>query len=110
MRQRLNNLLRILGLADRRDSYCKTLTSGQLKRVSVGMGMISSPKVLFLDEPTTGLDSSAAYSIVKHIAELSTITKVVVILTIHQPAQTVSSSTVCNQPAQSNDHDHHVGV
>lgn len=89
MYSRLKNLLRILGLADRSKTLCKNLTGGQLKRVSVGMGMISSPNILFLDEPTTGLDSSAAYSIVKYVTELSKITKVVVILTIHQPAQTV---------------------
>lgn len=67
----------------------KALTGGELKRVSVGMGMISSPHVLFLDEPTTGLDSSAAYSLVKFLSELSAATNVVIIMTIHQPAQIV---------------------
>ena len=89
MMQRLGLLLRILGLADTAHTSCRELTSGQLKRVSVGMGMISNPNVLFLDEPTTGLDSSAAYSIVKYLSELSYSTNVVVIMTIHQPAQIV---------------------
>jgi ABC-type multidrug transport system ATPase subunit len=89
MRRRLGHLLTILGLAGRAKTVCKDLTSGELKRVSVGMGMISNPNVLFLDEPTTGLDSSAAYSIVKYLSELSRATNVVVIMTIHQPAQMV---------------------
>lgn len=89
MRRRLNHLLTILGLAGKAKVPCKELTSGELKRVSVGMGMISNPNVLFLDEPTTGLDSSAAYSIVKYLVELSAATNVVVIMTIHQPAPMV---------------------
>lgn len=89
MRKRLGHLMTILGLADRMNTLCRNLTSGELKRVSVGMGMISNPNVLFLDEPTTGLDSSAAYSIVKYLSELSAATNVVVIMTIHQPAQMV---------------------
>lgn len=49
MRKRLANLLNILGLADKMNVLCRNLTSGELKRVSVGMGMISNPNVLFLD-------------------------------------------------------------
>jgi ABC-type cobalamin/Fe3+-siderophores transport system ATPase subunit len=86
---RLDLLLRILGLTDKSHHSCKILTSGELKRVSVGMGMISNPSVLFLDEPTTGLDSTAAYSIVKYLGDLCVTTNVVVIMTIHQPAQIV---------------------
>jgi ABC-type Mn2+/Zn2+ transport system ATPase subunit len=53
------------------------------------MGMISNPSVLFLDEPTTGLDSAAAFSIVKHLVELAESMNVAVIMTIHQPAEMV---------------------
>lgn len=60
MRKRLVQLLQILGLFEKANLLCKDLSGGELKRLSVGMGMISNPKVLFLDEPTTGLDSTAA--------------------------------------------------
>jgi len=65
MKLRLMKLLQILGLFNRANCLCKDLSGGELKRVSVGMGMISNPKVLFLDEPTSGWDSTAAYYLVK---------------------------------------------
>lgn len=60
MRKRLVKLLQILGLFEKANVLCKDLSGGELKRLSVGMGMIANPKVLFLDEPTSGLDSTAA--------------------------------------------------
>ena len=89
MYNRLDKLIGIIGMTSKQHTSCKNLTSGELKRVSVGMGMIANPSVLFLDEPTTGLDSSAAYSIVKFLCSLSEATNVVIIMTIHQPAQPV---------------------
>eukprot|EP01036_Dinobryon_divergens_P033941 gene33941-43849_t len=89
MHNRLHKLLHILGLHTKLKTLCSELTGGELKRVSVGMGMISNPSVLFLDEPTTGLDSSAAFSIVEHMVELARSTNVVVIMTIHQPSDMV---------------------
>ena len=65
------------------------LSGGEVKRVSVGVGMISKPSVLFLDEPTTGLDSTAAYSIAQYIASVAKSTNVAVIMTIHQPSALV---------------------
>jgi hypothetical protein len=47
------------------DTRCGDLTGGQRKRVSIGLGMMGRPRVLFLDEPTTGLDSSAALTVAK---------------------------------------------
>jgi hypothetical protein len=47
------------------DTRCGDLTGGQRKRVSIGLGLMGRPRVLFLDEPTTGLDSSAALHVVK---------------------------------------------
>ena len=89
MYKRLDRLIPIIGLSNKVHTLCKHLTSGELKRVSVSIGMIANPNVLFLDEPTTGLDSSAAYSIVKFLSNLSKATNVVIIMTIHQPAQPV---------------------
>ena len=86
---RLEIVINVLGLHDKAQRLCRDLTGGELKKVSVGMGMISKPNVLFLDEPTTGLDSTAAYYIVKHLVELAGSLNIAVILTIHQPAEMV---------------------
>mmetsp|Transcript_15500 Transcript_15500/g.22736 ORF Transcript_15500/g.22736 Transcript_15500/m.22736 type:complete len:116 (+) Transcript_15500:91-438(+) len=82
--------MEVLGLAEKRRTQLKNLSGGEIKRVSVGIGMISNPNVLFLDEPTTGLDSTAAYSIVIYISVLDKATNVVVIMTIHLPSALVS--------------------
>lgn len=89
MKLRLVKLLQILGLFNKANTKCKDLSGGELKRVSVGMGMISDPKVLFLDEPTSGLDSTAAYFLVNFLVSLARNTNVAVIMTIHQPAAIV---------------------
>mmetsp|Transcript_17556 Transcript_17556/g.33104 ORF Transcript_17556/g.33104 Transcript_17556/m.33104 type:complete len:1326 (-) Transcript_17556:147-4124(-) len=89
MKERLLKLLEVLGLFQKANVLCKDLSGGELKRVSVGMGMISNPNVLFLDEPTTGLDSTAAYFLVEYLVKLARETNVAVIMTIHQPAAIV---------------------
>ena len=89
MLKRAELLLNVLGLTEKRDTQVKDLSGGEVKRVSVGIGMISNPYVLFLDEPTTGLDSTAAYSIVKYLVQIATTTNVAIIMTIHQPSALV---------------------
>lgn len=89
MLKRAELLLDVLGLATKRDVQVANLSGGEVKRVSVGIGMISDPYVLFLDEPTSGLDSSAAYSIVEYLVSIAAKTNVAVIMTIHQPSALV---------------------
>lgn len=92
MRRRVAKLLSILGLNRQADMTSGQLTGGQRKRVSIGLGLVGEPKVLFLDEPTTGLDSSSALNIVKYISAVARATNVVCIMTIHQPAAAVFNS------------------
>eukprot|EP01031_Cornospumella_fuschlensis_P027142 gene27142-32787_t len=89
MEEREKLLLQALGLTDKKDTLVKFLTGGEVKRVCVGVGMMSKPNVLFLDEPTTGLDSTAAFSIVRYLSSVSRATQVAVIMTIHQPSALV---------------------
>ncbi len=83
---RVDELLGILGLRGVSSKHPSALTGGQRKRLGIGIGLVSRPSVLFLDEPTTGLDSSAAYNIVQYIGKASRALGVVCIMTIHQPA------------------------
>lgn len=51
--------LEVVGLTDKRDARFTTLSGGQKQRLSIGCALLSRPEVLFLDEPTTGLDPQA---------------------------------------------------
>jgi len=87
--ERVEELLGILGLKEVSHRHPSALTGGQRKRLAIGVGLISRPSVLFLDEPTTGLDSSAAYTIVQYISRASRALGVVCVMTIHQPSTSV---------------------
>lgn len=62
----------------------KGCSGGEKRRVSVAVQMLSNPSVLFLDEPTTGLDASSAYQLVRTLKGLAESGRTVV-MTIHQP-------------------------
>jgi ABC-type branched-subunit amino acid transport system ATPase component len=51
-----------------------------------GIGLVGEATVLYLDEPTTGLDSAAAHTVVEYITQVAQKTGVIVVMTIHQPS------------------------
>jgi ABC-2 type transport system ATP-binding protein len=55
----VNEVLELVGLDDRADARCGTLSGGQRRRLDLALGIVGSPELLFLDEPTTGFDPSA---------------------------------------------------
>jgi ABC-2 type transport system ATP-binding protein len=55
----VDDVIELVGLVDKADARVKTLSGGQQRRLDVGLGIIGSPELLFLDEPTTGFDPSA---------------------------------------------------
>uniref|UniRef100_A0A3Q2Y574 ATP-binding cassette, sub-family G (WHITE), member 2c n=1 Tax=Hippocampus comes TaxID=109280 RepID=A0A3Q2Y574_HIPCM len=88
-RHRVDALLDELGLNNCADTkigteFLRGVSGGERKRCSIGMELITSPALLFLDEPTTGLDSNTANCIIGLLHELSRRGKTV-IFSIHQP-------------------------
>lgn len=63
----------------------KGISGGERKRTSIGMEMVINPSMLFLDEPTTGLDTFTAFSVIKSLSDLASSGRTV-ITTIHQPS------------------------
>jgi ABC-type multidrug transport system ATPase subunit/ABC-type multidrug transport system permease subunit len=83
--------LRILGMKEVEnvkvgDEDVKGLSGGQRRRLSIGIDLLKEPKLIFLDEPISGLDSTSAFKVVKAIQELTVEDTRTVLMTIHQPS------------------------
>ncbi|PVX24597.1 MAG: ABC transporter ATP-binding protein [Candidatus Bathyarchaeum sp.] len=81
--QRIKEVLELVQLTDRADNFVKTYSGGMKRRLEIARGLLHHPKVLFLDEPTLGLDPQTRRSIWEHILRLNQEKKVTVILTTH---------------------------
>lgn len=81
--QRIKELLELVQLTDRADNFVKTYSGGMKRRLEIARGLLHHPKVLFLDEPTLGLDPQTRRSIWEHIQRLNQEKNVTIILTTH---------------------------
>jgi len=80
-RRRSGELLEMMALTGKADEQSRTYSGGMKRRLSIAMALVSNPQVLFLDEPTIGLDPQARRGVWEHIAGLRGATTV--ILTTH---------------------------
>lgn len=70
------------------DVYKRGLSGGERKRTSIGIEMVSDPNLLFLDEPTTGLDSATALDVMTNLADLKS-RGITIVSTIHSPSKDI---------------------
>jgi ABC-2 type transport system ATP-binding protein len=73
----------MVGLWDRRKSKVNTFSGGMRRRLEIGRGLLHSPRVLFLDEPTVGLDPQTRASIWSYIRELKATEDITMFMTAH---------------------------
>ncbi len=80
---RLREVFDMVGLWDRRSAKVETFSGGMRRRLEIARGLMHSPRVLFLDEPTVGLDPQTRSSIWAYIEELRARTDITIFLTTH---------------------------
>jgi ABC-2 type transport system ATP-binding protein len=83
MVQRTEELLRMVELWDRKDDQVKTYSGGMKRRLEIARGLLHHPRVLFLDEPTLGLDPQTRRLIWDYIRKLNRLQQVTIFLTTH---------------------------
>ncbi|XP_011701969.1 PREDICTED: ATP-binding cassette sub-family G member 1 [Wasmannia auropunctata] len=84
----IDNILDMLKLSTVKDTKVDRLSGGQKKRLSIALELIDNPPILFLDEPTTGLDSSSSLQCISVLQTLARSGRTV-ICTIHQPSAAI---------------------
>ena len=77
----VDQVLELVGLADKRDSRVRTLSGGQKRRLDLGLGLIGDPELIFLDEPTTGFDPAARRAAWETIRSLRLLGKTILLTT-----------------------------
>ena len=82
-KKRIAEVLNLVGLEDRADSAMKTYSGGMRRRLELARGLLHHPKILFLDEPTLGLDPQTREHLWTYIENLARTTEITIILTTH---------------------------
>ena len=82
-RKRIEDLLKFVELWDRKDNQVKTFSGGMKRRLEIARGLLHHPKILFLDEPTLGLDPQTRNHMWQYVTELAKKEGMTVFLTTH---------------------------
>ena len=83
VKPRMRQVLEMIGLWERKDSVVATFSGGMRRRLEIARGLMHSPRVLFLDEPTIGLDPQTRRSIWTYIRELKQREEITIFMTTH---------------------------
>ncbi len=82
-KQRISDVLNFMGLSNFADKLVRTYSGGMIRRLEIAQAMLHRPKVLFLDEPTIGLDPVARKAVWQHIQQLRADYGTTIFLTTH---------------------------
>lgn len=92
--KRINDALELVGLVERKDDQVKKYSGGMRRRLEIARGLIHEPNVLFLDEPTLGLDPTSRETMWKYIQKLVKEKNMSIILTTHYMEE---ADLLCNR-------------
>lgn len=81
--KRVNEIIELVGLSEKRNAYVVNLSGGQRQRLALGIALLNKPQILLLDEPTTGLDPNARREIWNILQNLKNEINTSLILTTH---------------------------
>ncbi len=95
IKTRTEELLQVLGLEDVRDKQVQKFSGGMKRRVNLAIGVIHNPAILFLDEPTVGVDVQTRHAIINYLLELNK-NGATLVYTSHQLNE---AEDLCNQVA-----------
>ncbi|HEY5326131.1 MAG TPA: ABC transporter ATP-binding protein [Mucilaginibacter sp.] len=95
IRKRTDELLHILGLEEVRDKQVEKFSGGMKRRVNLAIGVIHNPEILFLDEPTVGVDVQTRHAIINYLLELNK-NGTTLVYTSHQLSE---AEGICEQVA-----------
>jgi len=95
IKNKTNELLEVLGLADVRNKKVQEFSGGMKRRVNLAIGVIHNPKILFLDEPTVGVDVHTRHAIINYLKQLNE-AGTTLIYTSHQLSE---AEQLCNKVA-----------
>lgn len=82
-RQRIDELLTLVELSDRRNSFVREFSGGMKRRLEIARGLLHHPKIIFLDEPTLGLDPQTRNHLWSYVRKLNTDAGITVFFTTH---------------------------
>ncbi len=91
----VEEVLEMINLTDHRNKHVKSLSGGQRQRLAIGLAMINDPDIIFLDEPTTGLDPQARRNIWDIILRLKELGKTTILTTHYMEEAEKLSDRVC---------------
>lgn len=94
--KRIDEVLELVGLEKRQNSLVKTYSGGMRRRLELARGLLHLPKVLFLDEPTLGLDPQTREHIWEYIEDMSKQREMTIVLTTHYMEE---ADRLCNRIA-----------
>ena len=83
LESRISTMLTRFGLADRRREYVKNFSGGMKRRVELAKGLLTSPRILLMDEPSTGLDPAARIEMWRSLKEVRDRDNVTILVTTH---------------------------